>query len=402
MVIRHAGGWIGLGLTLAALALPEGGGRSCRAQTGARHGRPEGIDPLERPLAAAAHSGRPILVAVTSRGRTEPGELWYAMIRTPRARELRAKMEFVELTLEDDGARVRQLGVAGTPALCVLRRRGVVIEKYLEQAMPRDLAGLLEWAEWTANVASVPGRPAVDPALARTGLSGGQAVQASPQVPQAPPQAAVPSAPAQAFATVPVVTAPTPPPVALALSSPPIYLQQAAPTVVVGPTPPANVFVTHAAAPPTAPLSGAPSLSPQAAVQPPLQLTLAAPQAQPTLGLLQPQAAVAAPTAQAAPGVGLVLCNPNAIDRLIGAIGRLLAQRGLPRLQMNAATPATFTPTLVPFSQAGLPLALGQPQTPTAVPQAQQAPVMPSPQGGPAGVQSPGNASLWSRLFHKN
>jgi hypothetical protein len=124
---------------------------------------------------------------------------------------------------------------------------------------------------------------------------------------------------------------------------------------------------------------------------------------------LQTPAPVAAPTAQAAPGIGLVLCNPNAIDRLIGAIGRLLAQRGLPRLQMNAATPATFTPTLVPMTQAGVPLALGQPQqpqtyamAPPAVPQSQQAPVMPSPQGGPAGVPNAGSTSLWSRLFHKN
>jgi hypothetical protein len=125
------------------------------------------------------------------------------------------------------------------------------------------------------------------------------------------------------------------------------------------------------------------------------------------LALAAPQAAVSAPTAQAAPGIGLVLCNPNAIDRLIGALGRCLAQRGLPRLQMNAATPATFAPTLVPVSQAGLQLPLGQPQpqtyamTPPAVP-AQQAPVMPSPQGGPSGVQNAGNSSLWSRLFHKN
>jgi hypothetical protein len=304
---------------------------------------------------------------------------------------------------------VRQLGVSGTPALCVLRRRGGGVEKYLEQAMPRDLATLLEWAEWTANFAT-PGRPAVDPALARTSHSAGLSIQASPQAAQVPPQAAAPAAPAQAFTTVPMVTTPTPPPVALALSSPPIYLQQAAPTVVVGPTPPANVFVTQAASYPIAPLSGVPAPSPQAGTaQPPLQLTLAAPQAHPSLGLLQTPTTVTAPTAQAAPGIGLVLCNPNAIDRLIGAIGRLLAQRGLPRLQMNAATPATFTPTMVPVSQAGLPLTLGQPQqpqtcaqTPPAVPQAQQPPVMPSPQVGPSSVQNAGNSSLWSRLFHKN
>lgn len=397
MDIRLAGRWIGLGLGLLALG-PIGMRGPCRAQTGALQVPAERADPLEKAIVSTLRTGRPILMVVTSRGQAEPRELWYAMLESPRARVLGSRVEFVELTVEDAPTRVRQLAVSATPTLCVLRRGRDGVEKLLEQAMPRDLGGLVEWADWTARLNPSPPRSAVDPALSRTGYSAAPSIQATPQASQAPPQA---------FAAVPIVTTPTPSPVALSLSSPPIYVQPAAPTVVLGPTPPANVFVTQAS--PAMPV--APS-SPIASAQSPAQPILAAAQVQPALGLMQaPPAAAAVP--QATQGIGLVLCNPNPIDRLIGAIGRYLAQRGLPRLQLNSAAPATFAPTLVPMSQAGMPLTLAQPQqlqsnaqVPSASPQQVQPPVTPSPQGG----HGPGEASsaqgatpsLWSRLFHKN
>jgi hypothetical protein len=101
------------------------------------------------------------------------------------------------------------------------------------------------------------------------------------------------------------------------------------------------------------------------------------------------------------------------VDRMIGALGRLLAQRGLPRLQMNPGTPATFTPSLVPVSQAGVPVTQPQAQQlyyaqpPVApAPSPQQAlPVSASPQGafnpGQPYPQS-GTSPFWSKLFHKN
>jgi hypothetical protein len=53
-----------------------------------------------------------------------------------------------------------------------------------------------------------------------------------------------------------------------------------------------------------------------------------------------------APAPQQSAGLALILSEPNVVDRMIGALGRMLAQRGLPRLQMNPGTPATFTPSL--------------------------------------------------------
>jgi hypothetical protein len=127
-----------------------------------------------------------------------------------------------------------------------------------------------------------------------------------------------------------------------------------------------------------------------------------------------------APAPQPAASLALILGEPNMVDRMIGALGRLLAQRGLPRLQMNPGTPATFTPSLLPLGQAGVPVVQPQPQQlyytqppaqaapPTApVPSPQQAiPVNASPQGvfNPGQPYSQSGASLpfWSKLFHKN
>ena len=89
---------------------------------------------------------------------------------------------------------------------------------------------------------------------------------------------------------------------------------------------------------------------------PPMQ-----PQPTPMMGMPmqpQPQQSFAAATA-----VGLILNNPNLIDRVLGALGRLLARRGQPRLTNNAISPAT-----VALPQAGIPM-MGQPATMMGVPQ---------------------------------
>jgi hypothetical protein len=194
---------------------------------------------------------------------------------------------------------------------------------------------------------------------------------------------------------------------------------------VLGPTPPANVVVAQSAPTcPTVSLATAACPAPVAVTptpQAPMQATVTvAPQAQAYSVL--PQTTTAGASTPQTVGMGLILCNPNPIDRMIGAIGRTLAQRGLPRLQMNAATPATFSPTLVPVSQAGVPLAQPQangqlyyvqpgaqsvppqPSTIYASPQ-QAAAVTASPQGtlisGQAHTQNGSSPSLWSRLLHK-
>ena len=244
--------------------------------------------------------------------------------------------------------------------------------------------------------------------------------QMAPPTPQ-PPQQSVPQYSAPPMQGVPVVNAPSQPPVAVTMSAPPVYVQQSAPTVVLGPTPPPNVVIAQAApsmptvsmsvpmqsppqmmlsapqpqpqpmmaAPQPQPMMAAPQPQPMMAVPQPQpmmavpqpQPMMAVPQPQPMMAVPQPQPMMAVPQPQPMMGVpqpqqsflgtaaiGLILNNPNLIDRILGAIGRLLAQRGLPRLQMNPATPASFSPTMVPASQAGFYAMPQQPQMANGVP----------------------------------
>jgi hypothetical protein len=343
------------------------------------------------------------------------------MLQTARAHELTSAVQLVELVADEDPSRVRQLGVTGTPSLCVLRRGQAGIEKVAQQAMPTDVNSLLEWVSWTAG-AAVTAKTTIDPALVRTAHPGNPQIQPSPQAPQAPVSPVPVYAPPQPVQSIPVVTTPVPPPLAITMSAPPVYVQQAAPTVVLGPAPPANVIVAQSPLTfPTVSLASTACASPT--------MITPSPQAQSqAMAPVMPQAqglyAVPQPVAQApqqAAGLALILSNPNMIDRMIGALGRLLAQRGLPRLQMNPGTPATFSPSMVPVSQAGVPVAQPQaqqlyyaqpptqaspPQTYAPVPTPQQPPpVSASPQGSVTFGQHSshgGSSPFWSKFFHNN
>ncbi len=423
MVVYQGRCWLRLGTILGTLGWAGLTG-ICGAQTKVNLSSPQGTDPVEKAFLSTLQTGRPILLAITSRNSSEPRELWKAMLQTNRARELASAVQLVELVAEDDPARVRQLGVTGTPSLCILRRSQTGIEKVAQQAMPRDPGSLLEWVSWTAGTTATTTKPAVDPAIERTSHPGILTVQPSPQSPQLPVYPVPSAAPAQTLQTIPVVTTPAAPPVAITMSSPPVYIQQGAPTVVLGPAPPPNVVVAQAplcfptlslaAAPVAAPTTINPSPQAQSpamgAMVSPAQMLCAVPQS----------TASPAPAPQQSAGLALILSEPNMVDRMIGALGRLLAQRGLPRLQMNPGTPATFTPSLLPLSQAGVPVVQPQPQQLYyAQPPAQAAPPagpVPSPQqalpvnASPQGVSNPGqpyaqsgaSQPFWSKLFHKN
>ena len=231
MVVYQGRCWLRLGLVLGTLGWAGLTG-ICDAQTKVNLSSPQGTDPVEKAFLSTLQTGRPILLAITSRNSSEPRELWKAMLQTNRARELASAVQLVELVVEDDPARVRQLGVAGTPSLCILRRGQTGIEKVAQQAMPRDPGSLLEWVNWTAGTTATTTKPAVDPAIERTSHPGILTVQPSPQSPQLPVYPVPSAAPAQTLQTIPVVTTPAAPPVAITMSSPPVYIQQAAPTVV--------------------------------------------------------------------------------------------------------------------------------------------------------------------------
>ena len=123
--------------------------------------------------------------------------------------------------------------------------------------------------------------------------------------------------------------------------------------------------------------------------------------------------------------IGLLLNNPGLIDRLLGALGRLLMRRGLPRVEMNAATPAAFqapasytmAPAAAPFAAApsfvpaGQPALFAIPQIPvmSAAPPAAPAAAPPvfyaaptaSPQGETPIYASPQSHPVHKSLFQK-
>src|SRR4051794_1972271 len=205
MVVYQGRCWLLLGLVLGTLGWAGLSG-TCGAQTKVNPSSPQGTAPVEKAFLSTLETGRPILVAITSRNSSEPRELWKAMLRTNRARELASRVQLVELVAEDDPARVRQLAVASTPSLCFLRRGQTGIEKVAQQAMPRDLVSLLEWLNWMAGTTTTTARSAVDPAIERTSHPGNLTVQPSPQSPQSPPYPVPSYAPAQPLQTIPVVT----------------------------------------------------------------------------------------------------------------------------------------------------------------------------------------------------
>ena len=379
---------------------------------------------MEKAFLSTLQTGRPILLAITSRNSSEPPRTLEGDVADEPSSRAAHPPSSLSNSWPKTTPRVRQLGVTGTPSLCFLRCGQTGIEKVAQQAMPRDLNNLLEWVNWTTGTAATVGRSAVDPALERASHPGILTVQPSPQSPQSPVYPVPSYAPAQTLQTIPVVTTPAAPPVVISMTSPPVYIQQAAPTVVLGPAPPPNVVVAQA------PLCF-PTLSMAAApVSAPTTITPSPQTQSPAMGAMSPQAQMlcAVPQAMAAPaaapqqsaGLALILSEPNMVDRMIGALGRLLAHAGLPRLQMNPGTPATFTPSVLPLSQAGVPVVQPQPQQLYfAQPQAQAAPPVgpalspqqaPPVNASPQGVFNPGQqypqsgASLpfWSKLFHKN
>src|SRR5207249_3464335 len=115
-------------------------------------------------------------------------------------------------------------------------------------------------------------------------------------------------------------------------------------TVMVGSAPPPNVVMMAPSSPPPNVLLAAPA-APQ-----PVQM---APQPQPQ-PLMAPQPMMAAPAAPPQQSVlgtaalGLLLENPGLINRILGAIGRLLVRRGNPTVQMTSL-PQTIQ---VPLAQA--------------------------------------------------
>lgn len=194
--------------------------------------------------------------------------------------------------------------------------------------------------------------------LAQMAQSSPQNYNASPPAKQAPPTQPVYQNPPQSqpvYAYVPQQPVYAAPPVSQPVTVQPpagqVLVQPAPLNVMVAPTPPPQV--TYLAQPMAAPAASSP---PNAFMAPPVQPTYAAP-AQAVAPV-----AYAAPAPQPAGGMsyGLVMTNPNLIDRFIGGLGQIMAERGNPRVRMSRESPAMMS---FPTGSAASPL-----QTYMAVP----------------------------------
>lgn len=347
---------VGLASSLLSLAALAAVG-TARAQSAAEETRPVELDPVEGALVTTLQTGRPTFLLVVSRSHGEAHRLWRQMLESPQARGLAQTAQFVELVAEDHPSRVRQLGVTSAPVVCAIRRNESRIEKVAQRAVPREAGHLLQWIEAIGEEVATTAAPPRDADLTRTHFP--QQDQASPQAPPlaAPPkQAMTPPTTTTQLQAVPVLNAPSQPPVAVAMPSHQVYIQPSAPTVVLGPTPPPNIVVTQTTPSTPTITMAVPVQSPPTTITPSPQSLVAQPSPQSVLAVPQNTFAPVAAAPQPAAGpttVGLVLTNPGPIDRCLGALGRMLAQRGMPRLQLTQAQQIALTPAMLQTLQGG-------------------------------------------------
>lgn len=187
---------------------------------------------------------------------------------------------------------------------------------------------------------------------------------------QSPPAQAPPAQPQPVYGAPPAQPQPQPQPVYGYYQQPPVYaappssapvmVQPPAGQVVVQPAP-LNVMVAPSPPPQVtymAPAMAQPMYAPALAAAPPANAFTAAPPAySPPAAAPQPSYAAASPAAapqpaygapQPAMGVGglapsmMMTIAPNLLDRFLGGLGRVLVERGNPRLRMTAESPAYF------------------------------------------------------------
>lgn len=417
---------LGLG-GLAASIAP----RYCPAEEVPRPLSLPAVHPLDRAVGVTLKDGWPTVVVITSSASLESQRLLQSLQLAPQAHALSQAGQIVSLGMEANAARMRRMGVTSAPVILVYGRGSKGLELAGRLLHPKDAESAIAWLE---ALGAVPASSAMaDAAVVRTGHQHNASPQASPQAPppvyQAPPspQPAPPPQAAPPTVLAPVMSSPSQVPVVVSAPSTPVVFQPQAATIVVGPQPPPNIV--FASAPPSAPnimmmapssptpnmFMAAPAPQPVAAPQP---MMAPAPQPMMAAGAPVPQQSLATTAT-----IGLLLNNPGVIDRLLGAIGRHLATRGQPRIQMSPATPASFSPTLVTAAQAGMfslptgqveggvpavpqqlyyvpPQGQGAPSQPTATPQGYAN--APSPQSNPPANGHPSRAQGGKRfrLFH--
>ncbi|MFM7129830.1 MAG: hypothetical protein ACKO0V_10785, partial [bacterium] len=173
-----------------------------------------------------------------------------------------------------------------------------------------------------------------------------QEYSAPPAQPQPQPQPVYAMVPQQ-----PVYGAPAAAPVTVQPPAGQVVVQPSPLNVMVAPTPPPQVtYMAPAYSPPAySPPAAAPAYSPPA----PAPNAFAAPPAPapapayspPVAAAPQPSYGASAPMSSplGSMAMGMMMTNPNLLDRFIGGLGRLMAERSYPRVRMNPESPSLFS-----------------------------------------------------------
>lgn len=331
-------------------------------------------------------TGKPSIIMITSHGL--PGsEKWAMQLKTQLWEEFGSNLQVGELIAENEPQRVEALNVKSIPTVLIYFRSEdgkLKLGGYHEkQASLADLANdvrlhlptnqasdNLQNASLSSqrpvrvrrvstNVAVQESEPqnladtsqntpktAIDPQVEATNHK--SIAQTSPQNFSQPmpskqiPQKTVPSNPTgmqsppsqpqPVYAYVPQQPVYSAPP-----ASPPVTIQPPAGQVIVQPSP-LNVMVAPAP-PPQVSYMTQPMATNAFAAPPAQPFTYAAPPV-PTQALMAPPAS---PQPSGGVGYGFVMTNPNLLDRFIGGLGQIMAERGNPRIRMSRETPAMMS-----------------------------------------------------------
>lgn len=357
-------------------------------------------------LRVTTQTGRPSVVLVTSQGLPRSRQ-WAAGMQQQIKATFGQEVACAELVAESDPARVESLNVRSLPTALVYTldtNHSLKLAGYIQAEVEfRDLYTMVAAAR-SASIAentakrgvrvqrvsatttanspeSAATEAARDEQVAATTLhaqsspqnyGGGLPSKQTPTQPEpsrpysAPP--APTSAPPQTYSAPPAQPQPQPvyamvpqQPVYGAPASAPVTVQPPAGQVVVqpsplnvmvAPTPPPQVtYMAPAYSPPaySPPPAAAPAFSPPA----PAPNAFAAPPAPapapayspPAAAAPQPSYGAAAPMSSplGSMAMGMMMTNPNLLDRFIGGLGRLMAERSYPRVRMNPESPSLFS-----------------------------------------------------------
>jgi hypothetical protein len=374
------------------------------AQAPAAAALPAGYSTLAPALQATLQTGRPTVVVVTSGGVPASAALRDALPGLLRTQPVGAVALLAEMPAEQHADRIRALGVSHLPAVLVYGRNEAGMQLVAHRLGVTDPYQVTGWLASLGleRAAIADATPPVDPTVQRTGAGSlptgqypsGQAPPPPPSWPTAPPPQAPPAPPQMYVQQVPVTptyAAPSPTPLVVAPPTQPVVVAPPAQTIMVAPAPPPNIIFSAPTQPTVmmAPVGSAPvGSAPTNAFLAPSQPAMAPVAMAPAPVAMAPSAPVAMAPVGQAPQVGqgpvtaafMTLVAPTLFERLLGAIGQRLAEKGQPRLSVGQA-PTMSTMAMAPTAFGAAPQAMMAPQVPPGYRLVPAYPYEPAPPG---------------------